>query len=170
MHLLPPAHRYNFLLFGRSRSPTRNRTFDVFAESFGPRKYVFLPIPFPSTIHVFIRFNLGPFIRFNFGPYREPLPYFYPFSYFRSFSADIVSPWFPPKSFHIFSTTISHLIPLFQVALFLLSPIQFYQLWLATSFFGMSLTLHCQFKFLISPVVLSGTLPVLLLILYYYCL
>ena len=37
MHLFP--------LSGRSRSPTRNRSFGVFAKSTGRSKYVFLPVP-----------------------------------------------------------------------------------------------------------------------------
>ena len=48
VHLLPPPpgywHTYIFLLSGRSRSPTRNRTFSVFAKSTRPCKYVFIPI------------------------------------------------------------------------------------------------------------------------------
>ena len=34
-----------FLLSGRSRLPTRQRSFRVFAKSIGPCKYVFVPIP-----------------------------------------------------------------------------------------------------------------------------
>ena len=36
---------YLFLLSGRPRSPTRNRSFSIFAKSIGPCKYVFIPIP-----------------------------------------------------------------------------------------------------------------------------
>ena len=42
MHLPPPDYWYTclFLLSGRSRSPTRNCSFSVFAQSMGPCKYL----------------------------------------------------------------------------------------------------------------------------------
>ena len=43
--VLPATGTHLFLFSGRSRSPTRSRSFSVFATSTGPCKSVFIPIP-----------------------------------------------------------------------------------------------------------------------------
>ena len=50
---------------------------------------------------------------------------------------DGTSSWSPPESFHVFWTTLSHLIPARTFVVF--SHIQPYQLWAATSFLAYSL-------------------------------
>ena len=51
---------YHFLLSGRSRSPTRNRSFSFFAQFIGPCRYVLIPISSfnPPYISVFLLFHI----------------------------------------------------------------------------------------------------------------
>ena len=87
-------------------------------------------------------------------------------SYLPKFFVDIIS-WFPPIPFHTFSTTVCYPITLFQLALLLHSPVQLYQLWLATSFLACSLlTLAFIQLYHVSYLFRVGTFPVLLLIPY----
>ena len=105
-----------FLLSGRSRSPTRSRTFSFFAYSIGPCRYVLIPIsslnpPYISTcFSSFTLFLSASFSLSSIFSYTSVL-------HLPNFSIDSTSSWFSPKSFHIFSTTSSNL-DLFQLSPF----------------------------------------------------
>ena len=125
---------------------------------------VFFSLVGPGPLHeiavsAFSRSPLGRANTFSFqylpstpriSPSDYPLsPYFVALAFFVSsvlsstyvlyppkFSIGSTSFWSSPIFFHIFSTTLSIL---FQLALLLFSPVQPYQLWLATSFLACSL-------------------------------
>ena len=108
---------YLFFLPGRSRSPTRKRSWSVFVKSTGPCKYVFIPIPSlnpscisnslsDSTLFLSARLSLLSVISSTYALY---LP---------NVTADITSSWFPPTFIRTFSTMPSHVVPARSFATF----------------------------------------------------
>ena len=73
-----------------------------------------------------------------------------------NFSMDSISSWFPPISFHAFSTTLSHLIPARPFVNFSHTALSAMA---GNLFCGMFLTLYCHFIFLTSLVYFSGYIP-----------
>ena len=70
-----------------------------------------------------------------------------------NFYVESTSSWSPPKSFHIFSTTLSHLIPAHPYVIFSHTALST----MAGNFFsGISFTLYCHFNFLTSLFVSSA--------------
>ena len=102
---------YLFLLSGRSRSPTRNRSFAFSRSALGcadtfPYQHI------PSTRRVSLSASpLSPYFLALAFPFLLRTLSFTSVLYPPNFSIDSTSSWSPPKSFHIFSTTLSHLIP-----------------------------------------------------------
>ena len=105
---------YLFPLSGRSGSPTRNRSVSAFSRSPLGRACTFSFQYLPSTPCMSLRVaSLSPYflaLVFPFLLFR--IIYFAYVLYPPNFSIDsTASSWSPPKSFHIFSITLSHLIP-----------------------------------------------------------
>ena len=160
MHLLPPLPDYShtsfFLPVGSlplheievsafSRSPLgRANTFSFLLLLLTPRKSLSIP-PSPHDL------TLRSLSHLSFSVTSVLYP--------PNLSMDkcSISSWFPP----IYPSILSRLRypTLLQLALLLLSPIQPYQLWLATSYCGMFLTKYCHFNFLASLFVSSGYNP-----------
>ena len=73
-----------------------------------------------------------------------------------NFSIGSTSSWSPPKSFHVFSATLSHLVPARTFFIFshtALSTIA------GNIVFGIFFILYCHFIFLMSLIVLGGYIP-----------
>ena len=99
-------------LAGTSRSPTRTRSFSVFAKSTGPCKMHFSFLSRRLTPRKSSSISpLAPYVL----ELRSLSPISIMFStlvsYLANFSTDMISFWFCPISFHTFSTTLSHHSP-----------------------------------------------------------
>ena len=153
---------YLFLLSGRSRSPTRNRSFSVLRCSLGgantfsfqillltSRKY--LSVPPLSPCFLALAFPLFKYLRV---PPLSPsflalaFPLFLYVLLLLSCTPQI-SLWtvslLPPTSFHTFSTTLSHLIPARHFVTFSHTAVKAGNL-----FFGIFFTLYCHINFVTS--------------------
>ena len=156
---------YLFLLSGRSRSPTRNRSFSVFAKSNRPCKYVFIPIPWLNRPYTSLS-SVSPISPFFLA---LVFPSFYPFLLLLSCTSQ-TSMWTSSLlGFLLCPSVLPRLRypTLFQLALLLLSPTQLYQRRLAASFLARSLlyvavTTFSRLYFVLSGYIPSSALPVVL--------
>ena len=126
---------YLFLLSGKSRPPSRNRSFSFFAQSIGPGRYVFIPISSLNPPYISKRACLSPY----FSAPAFPFLLFFSFTpsvlYQPHFSVDSTSSWSPlnPSMFSRLRCATYSSSPF---CYFL--PYSPYQLWLAASFLTQS--------------------------------
>ena len=140
---------YLFLLAGRSRSPTRNRSFSVFAKSYGSCKCVSIPISSLSPPYLSKRFSA---IASSLA--LASIPCFYPF-----FEGCLVPSklLYGQHSVLVSSRTLPYLLD-YAIPPYSSSPFATFPLsaMAGSLLFGMFLTLYCHFNFLPYLFVLSG--------------
>ena len=139
--LAGPGPLHEIAVSAFSRSPLgRANTFSFLFLLLPPRK----SFKCSSSFTLFLSASLSLIFIFSFTSV------FYP----ANFSMDRkISSWFPPISFHIFSTMLSRLIPASPFVAFSHTALSAMA---ANLFFGMFLALYCHFDFLTSLFVLSG--------------
>ena len=139
MRLLPPppGHWYISFFFLAGPDHLREIAVSAFSRSLSRRANTFSFLSLPSTPRIYMSgcFSDTVLSRSESLSLRSILSPTCAL-YVPNFPTARASSWFPPISFHTFSTTLTYL---FQLPLWLFSPILLYQLWLAASFFGCSL-------------------------------